>query len=203
MSDLEQYINNDSDLPPLIRAGLVHVQFETIHPFLDGNGRIGRLLIVLMLIDSGLLTVPLLYPSYYFKKYQNEYYQRLDNVRLKGDFEGWITYYLTTIKESADDAYKRAKAIELLEEHYRQIIISDSRFSKVQEKSLHVLSMLFESPVTTITYMSKKIDKSYNTTQKIMLLFVEAGIITEMTAQLRNKRYQFEAYLQLLEKDME
>ncbi|MBL8677447.1 MAG: Fic family protein, partial [Alphaproteobacteria bacterium] len=105
MSELEKYINTSSDLPSLIKAGLAHAQFETIHPFLDGNGRIGRLLIVLMLIESGLLDAPILYPSYYFKKRHAEYYQRLDNIRLQGDFEGWLAYYLRGIKESALDAY--------------------------------------------------------------------------------------------------
>jgi len=119
ISDLEKYMNEPSELPPLIRAGLVHVQFETIHPFLDGNGHIGRLLIVMMLIDSGLLTLPVLYPSYYFKKHHLEYYQRLDEVRSNGDFEGWISYYLKAIRDSAIDSHKRAKEIEALDDRLK------------------------------------------------------------------------------------
>ena len=111
ISDLEKYINADDSLPPLIKSGLIHVQFETIHPFLDGNGRIGRLLIVLTLLSNGLLSVPILYPSFYFKKNQQEYYEKLNAVRTRGDFEGWIIYYLKAIKEGCHDAYRRAKEI--------------------------------------------------------------------------------------------
>ena len=93
IADLEKFINDDDSLPVLIKAGLAHIQFETIHPFLDGNGRIGRLLIVLMLIKDKVLFAPILYPSVYFKKHHLEYYQRLDAVRTKGDFEGWIYFY--------------------------------------------------------------------------------------------------------------
>lgn len=130
IADLEKYINDQQDLPPLIKTGLVHVQFEIIHPFLDGNGRIGRLLIVLMLIQTGLLSVPILYPSYYFKKHHSEYYQRLDDVRETGDFEAWITYYLNAIKESSDDAYTRAKEIETLEAKLRVQIEQSPLFQK-------------------------------------------------------------------------
>jgi Fic family protein len=115
IADLEIYINTDTQTPPLIRAGLVHVHFEMIHPFLDGNGRVGRLLILLMLLDAGVITAPIVYPSFYFKKHHQEYYQRLDAVRTQGDFEGWITYYLKAVKESAQDACARAKQIQTLE----------------------------------------------------------------------------------------
>src|SRR5579863_2487561 len=133
MADLERYINTDDSLAPLIKAGLAHVQFETIHPFLDGNGRIGRLLIVLMLIDAGLLQVPILYPSYYFKKHHMEYYQRLDGVRIQGDFEGWIAYYLRAIRDSALDAHRRAKEIESLERELKALIQTGSDFVKLRE----------------------------------------------------------------------
>jgi Fic family protein len=115
MADLERFVNEDATLPPLIKAGLAHVQFETIHPFLDGNGRMERLLIVLMFMDSSLLKTPILYPSYYFKKYQLDYYRYLDGVRLEGDFEAWLSFYLKGIYASSGDAYHRLKAIEELE----------------------------------------------------------------------------------------
>src|SRR5579863_6263143 len=116
MADLERYINTDDSLAPLIKAGLAHIQFETIHPFLDGNGRIGRLLIVLMLVEGNLLQKTLLYPSYYFKKYQMDYYHHLNAVRTHEDFEGWIFFYLTAIRDSSIDAYKRVKDIQVLQE---------------------------------------------------------------------------------------
>ncbi len=143
MTGLEQFINNDDSLSPLIKAGLAHVQFEKIHPFLDGNGRIGRLLIALMLIDSNLLSAPIIYPSYYFKKHHYEYYVHLDRVRTHGDFEGWIKYYLTAIAESSKDAYKRAKDIELLEEKVRILINTDPTFNTIKQTALHALFILF------------------------------------------------------------
>lgn len=159
MGDLAKFINTNDSLPPLIKAGLAHVQFETIHPFLDGNGRIGRLLIILMLVDSNLLSTPIIYPSYYFKKYHHEYYIHLDRVRTHGDFEGWIKYYLTAIEESCHDAYKRAKDIELLNQQIKQTIASNEAFNKIQETAERTLSILFEFPIITATKLSIHIKK--------------------------------------------
>lgn len=201
MSLLEKYINEPSDLPDLIKAGLVHVQFETIHPFLDGNGRIGRLLIVLMLIDSGLLSAPILYPSYYFKKHHIEYYQRLDRVRTHGDFEGWIIYYLKALKDSSIDAYKRAKEIEDLEIKLKNIINTDLQFFKMRETAALVIDFLFAQPITAISEMSKTIGKAYNTVGNILNELIKLGIVSERIVNKRNKLYRFEAYLSLLEKE--
>ena len=203
MSDLEKYINNDTSLPALIQAGLVHLQFETIHPFLDGNGRIGRLLIVAMMIDSKLLDDPILYISYYFKKHHAQYYQTLENVRTQGDFEGWIIYFLQAVRDSASDAYKRIEDIRALEEKMKQEIINDSQFLKHQETVLAIVTFLFSSPITTITHISDAIGKSYNTTQALCLKLIDAGIMSE-TIQTKNKRYKqyrLNAYLNLLEKE--
>ena len=201
MSGLERYINEPSELPPLIRAGLAHVQFETIHPFLDGNGRIGRLLIVLMLIDSGLLNIPILYPSYYFKKHHAEYYQRLDRVRTHGDFEGWITYYLQAIKASAIDAYTRAKEIEALETMLKTMVQHDKDFAKIQDTTTRAINYLFTQPVTSIAEMSKNLGKAYNTVQNTLNLLIKHGFVTEVIIHKRNKIYRFTAYLALLEKE--
>lgn len=200
MADLEKYINQPSDLPPLINAGLVHVQFETIHPFLDGNGRIGRLLIVLMLINSGLLENPILYPSYYFKKNHLEYYQRLDRVRTYGDFEGWIIYYLKAVRDSSRDAYRRAQEIETLENDLTALIQTDLKFSKMRETALATLDVLFRKPIVGIKEVSNSIDKTYNTANNIIKQFIDLGIVSENKEQKRNKLYRFEPYLKLLEK---
>ncbi len=203
MSDLEKYINNDTSLPALIQAGLAHLQFETIHPFLDGNGRIGRLLIVAMMIDSKLLDDPILYISYYFKKHHAQYYQTLENVRTQGDFEGWIIYFLQAVRDSASDAYKRIEDIRALEEKMKQAIINDSQFLKHQETVLAIVTFLFSFPITTITNISDAIGKSYNTTQNLCTKLINAGIMSE-TIQTKNKRYKqyrFDAYLNLLEKE--
>lgn len=201
ISNLEKYINDDNSLLPLIKAGLVHVQFETIHPFLDGNGRIGRLLIVLMLIESGLLNFPILYPSYYFKKNQLEYYQSLDRVRTHGDFEGWILFYLEGIKLSSLDAHKRISKIELLEKELKEIISNDKR-PKMRDSYLQALSILFQSPIIRIPEFSELIKKSYSTTKSLVAHFVELNILEEIKDKKRNKMWRFSAYLNLLEEDL-
>lgn len=201
IADLEKFINEDNSLPPLIKAGLAHIQFETIHPFLDGNGRIGRLLIVLMLVDSGLLKAPILYPSYYFKKNHLEYYQRLDGVRTHGDFEGWILFYLKAIKESCIDAHKRALEIELLEKELRQDILTDRSSPKTQEARLQALTVLFQSPIINTTELAKRINKSYNVANNIISYFIEYEILEKMDQQKRKKLYRFTNYIKLLEKE--
>ncbi|MBV8660604.1 MAG: Fic family protein [Candidatus Dependentiae bacterium] len=206
MSDLEKFINEDTTLPVLIKAGLAHLQFETIHPFLDGNGRIGRLLIILMLIDGKLLHNPVLYVSYYFKKHHFEYYQALDRVRTHGDFEGWIHYYLQAINQTALDAYIRTLNIQNLELRLTVLISSDPQFSRNPSTALATLKSLFAHPITTILQISDDIDKAYNTTQKIVLNFIKLGIISEKVAgehqkNKRSKHFQFDAYLALLEEE--
>jgi len=201
MSSLEKYMNESSENPPLIKAGLAHVQFETIHPFLDGNGRIGRLLIVLMLIDSGLLSSPILYPSYYFKKYHAEYYQQLDRVRTQGDFEGWISYYLKAIRDSAVDAYTRAKDIENLNMTLNDFIKTDKSFSKMRETALSALEILFAQPIISVAEMAQKLGKAYNTAQNILNGFIKHKLVSETIIHKRNKLYRFKAYLDLLEKE--
>ncbi|MDP3787849.1 MAG: Fic family protein [Candidatus Chromulinivorax sp.] len=203
MSDLEKYINEDSTLPVLIKAGLAHLQFETIHPFLDGNGRIGRLLIMLMLIDGKLLDSPILYISYYFKKHHLEYYQALDRVRTHGDFEGWIYFYLQAVNQTALDANRRAKDIEALQLKLTNLIKEKIQSHQTQDTLLIMLLAFFTSPVATIPHMSKAIQKTYNTTHKSILKLIDLGIISEHEEGLhkRYKQYRFDAYLELLDKE--
>lgn len=201
MSQLEEYINIDNSLPPLIKAGLAHVQFEIIHPFMDGNGRIGRLLIVLMLIESNLLSEPILYPSYYFKRHHLEYYQKLDKVRTEGDFEGWIKFYLNAIKYSSIDAYKRAKEIEALSEKLQQLIQTSDQFKKSRETSLKTLPILFAYPLISINELSAQLNMSYNTAKNIISNFMSLGILVEDTQQKRGKLFSFTQYLEILAKE--
>ena len=206
-STLEKYINEPSELPPLIRAGLVHVQFETIHPFLDGNGRIGRLLIVLMLINDKLLHAPILYPSYFFKKNHQEYYQRLNAVRVDGDFEGWILYYLNAIKDSAIDAYRRADEISELR---RWIItqIKENLLKRTHATAEMILDCFFKVPVTSISNICQLSGKSFNTVNHVLIALSKieksgfGPIISEMTDNKRNKLYRFDIYLFTLETDL-
>ncbi len=201
MAALERFININDTIPPLIASGLVHVQFETIHPFLDGNGRIGRLLIVLMLIQDNLLSTPILYPSYYFKKYRNEYYYRLDEVRTKGDFEGWIAYYLMIIEKSCIDAHRRAQEIEQLQQSLTQMIENMPLSASQINARLKTLSILFQFPVINAPELSDQLDVSYNTARQIITSLLEANILTEKNEQKRGKMYRFSAYLELLEKE--
>ena len=202
MSDLDKYINEDSSLPPLIKIGLIHLQLETIHPFLDGNGRIGRLLIILMLMDSKLLKDPILYISYYLKKHQTQYYQALDAVRTQGDFESWINFYLQAVIEGTIDANTRIKEIEKLNADLKDRIANELQFSKNPRNAIAILNLLFSKPITTIGYLAENIDKTYNTTDAIVTKFIEMGImsITPETQEKRYKQYRFDPYLALLEK---
>lgn len=201
MSDLEIYINTDNSLPPLIKAGLVHLQFETIHPFLDGNGRIGRLIIPLMLIESGLLQMPVLYLSHYFKRHQLEYYYRLDNVRTKGDVEGWLLFFLKGIEESCIDAYHRTKDLITLKHAVSSTIRTSNLSNKSQELMQQAADLFFDYPIIRTTDLAEKLGKSYNTTDNLVETLVGLNILSEITGQKRNKLYQFTPYLELLDKE--
>lgn len=200
MAQLAQFINKDSSLTPLIKAGLAHVQFETIHPFLDGNGRIGRLLIILMFLESNILTSPIIYPSYYFKKHRYEYYMHLDRVRTEGDFEGWIKYYLTAIEQSCMDAYQRIKKIEQLEQKIRSTIASNELFQSSQALAQQALTVFFEYPVITAHQLTQLMDESYDTAHSIIMHYSQAGILVPSSdSQQQNKQYIFEDYLKILD----
>ena len=201
-SDLEKYINEDTSLPPLIKAGLAHVQFEIIHPFLDGNGRIGRLLIVLILISNQLLNEPIIYPSYYFKKNSAEYYLRLDQVRTSGNFEEWITFYLTAIRDSSIEACNRIKVIEAQEVEVKTTIMHKQQFSKIRDTSYLILNSLYQTPVFNIKQISLATGLAYNTVHSIINHFIELGWTNELNNQKRNKMYRFSIYLELLEKEL-
>jgi Fic family protein len=201
MSELEHFINENDTLPPLIKAGLAHVQFETIHPFLDGNGRIGRLLIILMLLQDEVLHDPIIYISYYLKKEQYKYYQLLDETRSEGIFENWIEFFLQGIIASCKDAYKRALDIEELENNLIEQIKNEKSIVRSKEACVAALSILFAQPVITTTELAARLEKSFNTAQSIISIFVTMGILIEQTEQKRNKVFNFIQYLALLEKD--
>ena len=197
--DLEKFINENNSILPLIRTGLAHVQFETIHPFLDGNGRIGRLLMVLMMMDYQLISDPVLYPSFYFMKYRSEYYDRLDAVRKNGDYEGWTKYYLRGIRACADDIVKRAWAIDgLLEQCSNDI---EEKLSRVRKNANILLDQLCHTPVIAIKDVAELIGASYVTAQKLVASFVELGILQKENGNQRNKTYSFRKYLEILEQE--
>jgi Fic family protein len=197
--DLEKYINEDRSAEPLIRVGLAHVQFETIHPFLDGNGRIGRLLIVLMMLEYGLLKEPILYPSFYFKKFRSEYYSRLDAVRVKGDYEGWIKYFLRGVKESADDVVARAWRVDTLIRESADRI--EASLGRTREKGLRLLDKLCHHPVMTIGDVAEATETTYPPAKKLVDKFVELGILEPENNKQRNQSFKFKKYLDEVERE--
>ena len=202
MNDLEDFIHAEDIIPALIKIGLIHAQFETIHPFLDGNGRLGRLLITFWLCQQEILSEPLLYLSYYFKKNRMEYYDRLMKVRTDGDWEGWIKFFLKGIWEVADEAISSAKQINILREESQKKLIS-SRSSN-QRNSFVLLDSLFKHPVTSKQNIKELLNVTLQTATSYIDSFVKLGILQDYTPERkRKKRYVFGEYLVILERGTE
>lgn len=195
MSDLEKYINADDDLDILIQSALIHYQFETIHPFLDGNGRIGRLLITLFLMEKGLLTTPVLYISYFLKKNRIEYYDRLTEVRNKGNYEQWVKFFLQAVLESAQDAAITIDRLTALHDKNTAAIINMGRASK---NALQLLIYLEANPIIEITKTAKALDMSFNTVSAAIKRLCDAGILVQSSGKQRNRVFSYEEYLNLL-----
>jgi Fic family protein len=195
LNSFEKYIHAKDPLPPLIRAGLLHVQFETIHPYLDGNGRIGRLLITLLLEHWGLLDVPLLYLSLYFKRHRAEYYRRLDAVRTDGDFEGWLKYFLEGIAVIADETVETSQKLFALMSADRTKVLS-MRATSVA--SVRLFELLPSHPIITVAKAVKLLKTTKPTAIKAVSGLVDAGILVETTGRRRDRIYRYEAYLNLL-----
>ena len=195
LSELEEWIHADDPLPPLVRAGLAHVQFETIHPFLDGNGRIGRLLVTLLVQDWGLLSSPLLYLSVAFKHRQEAYYERLDAVRAEGDWEGWTEFFLECVREAATDGVSTARRLfRLLNEGRRTVLDHpDSTMTTVK-----LFDRLPDHPVVTVSRAIELTDTTKPTAAKAIDALCEAGILEEITGRQRGRAYAYRAYLDTL-----
>lgn len=194
--DLENFMAKEDELPVLIKIGIIHAQFETIHPFLDGNGRVGRLLITFWLCAKEILSEPLLYLSYYFKENRIEYYDRLTAVRKKGDWEGWIKFFLKGIAYVADEATTSAKDIVALKDKYIAVLhqYSNSNYLKL-------LDALFTSSIITKKSVAEILGVSYPTAHSVVDEFVELGILVDATPERkRNKKFWFGKYLAILER---
>jgi len=196
MGDLEKYLYEDPLYPPLIDCALIHYQFETIHPFLDGNGRLGRLMITLFLYWKEILDKPLLYLSYYLKKYRQEYYDRLSLVRDKGDFEQWITFFLKGVIHTSDSAIETAKKILELQNRHRNFLLRESTFSS--PIALLALDMLFTMPVVSVKDVAKELNIPYQTASTVVTFLESAGILKEMTGKKRGKVFVYMEYLNIL-----
>lgn len=197
MSDLEKYMNSEDELDLLIRAALIHYQFETIHPFLDGNGRVGRLLITLFLMEKKVLTTPALYISYFLKRNRIEYYDRMTEVRNKGNYEQWILFFLTAILESSQDAIETIDKFTVLREKNVDIINGMGRASS---NAKVLFDYLESNPIIDIRKTSEALDLSYNTVSSAVKRLVDAGILVQTKNASRNRTFAYEDYLEILRK---
>ncbi len=198
LGDLELFMHEDSDIPALIKIALVHAQFESIHPFLDGNGRMGRLLITFWLCQQGILSQPLLYLSYYFKKNRLEYYDRLMDVRLKGNWEDWIKFFLKGVSEVSDEATNTAKDIIALKTHCEQIL------ANANTNSLRLLDLLFESPFVSKNQVAECLSIASPTAGKLVEEFCRLQILSDADPKrIRYKRYVFADYITILNRGTE
>ena len=195
LKDLEVFFHDTKSLPPLIHCGIAHAQFETIHPFSDGNGRVGRLLITFLLCQRGILQKPLLYLSHYLKFHRTEYYDRLTAIRNEGDWEGWLKFFLRGVFEVSQSATQTARSILDLREKHRDILGRQSG----SINALRLLDVLFEQPLINIRVVENKLKCAYVTANKLVEQFQQLGLLKEITGWQRNRLYRYEPYLKLFD----
>lgn len=196
LDNFEKFLH-DTTLPVLIHCGLAHAQFETIHPFLDGNGRVGRLLITFLLCERKVLHRPLLYLSLFLKVHRSEYYDRLMAVRRDGNWEGWLKFFLRGIAEVSQSATETARAIVNLRETHRQLI--GDKLAGRAAQGLRLLDYLFEQPVVSVPLVEKRLECSFVTANKLVEQLEELTMVRETTGWQRNRRYRFDSYLALFD----
>lgn len=197
MGALERFLHEDTTLPLLVKIGLAHSQFETIHPFLDGNGRIGRLLITLLLCETGALTKPVLYLSNYFKRHQQAYYDLLQATRDRGAFEEWLEFYLSGVAEVSDEATETVRCILSLRETHRTLITD--RLGRAAGNGHRVIEHLFQHPFVTVNAVRELIGTTYPAANQLVERLAELGILGEYTGQRRNRKFGYMSYLSLFD----
>jgi Fic family protein len=197
LGDLERFLHEKDDLPVLVKVGLAHAQFETIHPFLDGNGRVGRLLITFLLCERGVLHKPVLYLSHYFKRYRQEYYQRLQAVRDAGDWEGWLGFFLRGIIDVSAQAAETARRVSELRERLRADVTRS--LGGAVGSGLKVLEELFQRPIVGVKHVQSITRTTYPAANHLVQRLVQLGVLKEITGQARNRRFRFEEYVRLFE----
>jgi Fic family protein len=200
LGKLDRWIHGPSDLPPLVRAGLAHVQFETIHPFLDGNGRVGRMLVTLLVEHWKLLDSPLLYLSLALKRHRDEYYQRLGAVRTDGDWEGWTAFFLDCVKEAADDGVVAAGKLFRLLLGDRQKL---TKHAAATVSAIRLFDLLPEHPIVTLGTVVNLLKTTKPTATKAIAALTDAGVLSERTGRQRDRVYGYQRYLKLLSADTE
>lgn len=193
LDNLEKFLHTDEEFPPLIHAALAHAQFETIHPFLDGNGRVGRLLITLQLVQAGALRRPLLYLSHYLVRYRAEYYDRLSAIREAGDWEGWVRFFLRGVAAAAEEATRTAAAILWLRAEHRRLV------EGAGVNDLRLLEFLFERPLITASTVEQGLDVSPATAGRLIGRLAGLGLLEQVGHGQRNRLFRYAPYLALFE----
>ncbi len=196
LDKLERFIHAKDPMPFLIKAGLIHAQFETIHPFSDGNGRIGRLLITFLLCEKDILKRPLLYLSLYFQKHRNEYYDRLQATRERGDWEGWLEFFLRGVYEVSQDATETARKILVLRENHRNLILK--RFERGAVNALSLLDKMYSTPFVNIRSVEKLTKISFKSAANLVNRLEEMGLLTEMTGRKKDRVYFYQPYISII-----
>ena len=195
LGDWERFIHDESPMPILVKIGLAHAQFETIHPFLDGNGRAGRLLITFLLCEREILSKPVLYISHFFKQHREQYYNLLQATRDSGDWESWIKFFLEGITVVSGEATETARQIVALREQHRQLITTE--FGRVAANGLTVLESLYSRPIISVNDIVDLTTVSFTAANQLMQKFVHHGLLAETTGQARNRRFRYGAYINL------
>ncbi len=193
LGDLEKFIHAPEPMPALLKVGMVHAQFETIHPFLDGNGRVGRLLITFLLTEQRVLTRPLLYLSYFFKQHRADYYQLLQGVRDDGDWESWLKFFLRGVAVVATEATTKARQIASMREEHRRLISSE--MGRAAGNALVLHERLFDRPIVAVGDVAEFTGVSFATANRLVDGLCELGVLRETTGQRRNRVFAYDPYL--------
>lgn len=195
LGSLEQFWHQTDNLPPLLKIGLIHAQFETIHPFLDGNGRVGRLLITFLLTEKEILQKPALYLSHYFRRHQQTYYDLLQSVRDTGDWESWLAFFLRGVESVSVEAAETARRILDLREEHRTVVTE--RFGRAAGNGHRVLDRLYERPIVSVNDVQEIIGQTYPAANELVSRLVDANILEEFTGQARNRAFRYHRYIAL------
>lgn len=199
MGGLESFLHSEDELPLLIKIGLAHAQFETIHPFLDGNGRVGRLLITLLLCERNVLQKPVLYLSHYFKRHRQSYYDHLQAVRDAGEWENWLAFFLRGVADVSAQATETARRILSLRETHRSQITE--RLGRAAGNGPRALELLYEHPIVSIANIQELLHCTYAGANQIVARLADLGLLREITGQTRHRRFRYEPYVSLFTED--
>jgi cell filamentation protein, protein adenylyltransferase len=199
LHDFELFLHRDDDLPVLVHVGIAHAQFETIHPFMDGNGRVGRLLVTFLLMHRGVLHRPLLYLSVFLKRHRDMYYDRLMSIRDEGDWEGWLEFFIRGVAETAEEATVQARAIvELRKQHLARLEAVGQSVNATR-----LLDLLFRRPLVDVALVRDELGVAFGTANRLIEQLEAVGIVREVTGRRRDRIFRFDSYLDLFGSDEE